>query len=186
MAAARSMVCIGWGSLVWKPGNLRVQGPWCEDGPVLPLEFSRTSDHGNGRLTLVITPGAREVTTLWAALDYPDSEEAIAALVRREGCWRGGIGVWPGDSAKRPPGWAAIDEWSRDRGFDLVVWTALPPMFGGERGRGPGSAVEAIAYLEQRDPRALKDAEEYVRRAPAQVRTAYREEFERHFGWTPI
>lgn len=182
---ALRVACLGWGSLVWRPGSLKLCGPWHEDGPLLPLEFARTSDKGVGRLTLVITPGASEVPTLWAVLAYPTIDESVAALIDREKCQPLGVGVWPNDAQSQLPGGEVIGQWGRAKGFHYVIWTALPPQFRGERGRAPASAAEAIAYLEQRNPGILADAEEYVRRAPAQIRTSFRSAFEQHFGWTP-
>ena len=43
---------LGWGSLIWNKGNLRLTTNWTDGGPILPIEFSRISD--DGRLTLVI------------------------------------------------------------------------------------------------------------------------------------
>ena len=43
---------LGWGSLIWNKGKLRLTTNWTDGGPVLPIEFSRISD--DGRLTLVI------------------------------------------------------------------------------------------------------------------------------------
>jgi hypothetical protein len=47
---------IGWGSLIWCPGSLRIQTAWHNDGPSLPIEFARILK--DGRLTLVIRPGS--------------------------------------------------------------------------------------------------------------------------------
>ena len=45
------IVCLGWGSLIWRPGDLPV-GDWRDDGPEIKVEFVREStDH---RLTLVL------------------------------------------------------------------------------------------------------------------------------------
>src|SRR5437870_1628490 len=52
---------IGWGSLIWCPGCLRIKSRWHCDGPALPIEFARIS--GDKRLTLVIHPGSPEETT---------------------------------------------------------------------------------------------------------------------------
>jgi hypothetical protein len=46
------IVILGWGSLIWDPRDLPHQEPWLDDGPKLPLEFSRISK--DRRLTLVI------------------------------------------------------------------------------------------------------------------------------------
>lgn len=43
---------IGWGSLVWDPGDLPREGTWQEGGPRLPIEFSRISR--DARLSIVI------------------------------------------------------------------------------------------------------------------------------------
>jgi hypothetical protein len=45
---------LGWGSLLWEQGVLRLASRWRTDGPWLPIEFARLSDRG--RLTLVIHP----------------------------------------------------------------------------------------------------------------------------------
>lgn len=78
-----------------------------------------------------------------------------------------------------------IGEWAKSQGFDHVIWTALPPKFGHQDGVPPPSAQAAIEYLASRDPKVRRDAEEYVRRAPKQVRTPFRAVFEEHFGWRP-
>jgi hypothetical protein len=49
--------CLGWGSLIRDQGKLPVRGTWQGDGPELPVEFARQST--NGRVTLVVTEGAR-------------------------------------------------------------------------------------------------------------------------------
>jgi hypothetical protein len=77
------VACLGWGSLIWNPEDLCVQGDWNTDGPVIPVEFARQSD--NGRITLVVTPGAPNVTVLWARLGVENIEAAKQELARREG-----------------------------------------------------------------------------------------------------
>ena len=175
------IVCLGWGSLVWNSGVLRCVGEWQPDGPELPLEFARTSR--DGRLTLVLTPGAREVPTLWTEVDYPTAEQAQEALAGREGCELPLIGCWPGSTPRHRVGADAIAKWSSERGFDAVVWTALPPKFDGGVSQAPASAEVAIAYLRQLDAEAQAKAREYVERAPAQVQTAFRAAVQAALGW---
>ena len=79
------IACLGWGSLIWRPGNLLIQREWFNDGPLLPVEFVRKSD--NGRLTLVITETAKPVRTLWALMTTYNLDEAKESLRKRQ-YWR--------------------------------------------------------------------------------------------------
>lgn len=179
------IACLGWGSLCWQLKELRTDGNWQHDGQMLPLEFTRTSDEGKGRLTLVITPGASEVQSLWTLLDYESIEDAREALRAREGCQLAGLGSWPGPDEQKRLGGGAIAKWAKDKGHHHVLWTALGPKFMNTRGRQPASAEEAVEYLRLRPPEVFAEAEEYVREAPLQVRTAFRTAFEEQLGWTP-
>jgi len=67
---------IGWGSLIWKQGSLKLRGIWQSDGPYLPVEFARVSQ--DGRLTLVLCRGVSSVQTLWA---YAEEENLNAAQI---------------------------------------------------------------------------------------------------------
>lgn len=176
------IACIGWGSLVWKPGVLRCIGSWKPDGPVVPLEFARTSR--DGRLTLVLTSDAPLVNAFWAELDYASPDTARDALAGREGCAVGAIGLWPGAMPRYDVGAAEISAWSRANGFDAVVWTALQPKFANVNGQAPASQEIAVEYLRQLSPEVATAAREYVERAPAQIRTPFRVAFERQLGWT--
>ena len=175
------IACLGWGSLVWNPGVLRCVGGWHTDGPELPLEFARTSQ--DGRLTLVLTAGARPVPCLWTEVEYTAPHHAQEALAGREGCTLPGIGLWPGDPPAHNPGADAIAAWCAARGFDAVVWTALKPKFEGVSGNAPATAEAALTYLKQLDAGRMAKAQEYVERAPAQVQTAFRAVFEQELGW---
>ena len=117
------VACIGWGSLVWNPGDLRCVGDWQTDGPVLPVEFARTSQ--DGRLTPVLTEGATPVPTLWVKVDYASGQAARDALRVREGTASRFIGLWPGPAPSHRVGAEAIASWAADRKLDAVVWTAL-------------------------------------------------------------
>jgi hypothetical protein len=76
------IACLGWGSLIWRPENLQVQEKWFEDGPILPIEFSRQSD--NGRITLIIDEKAKPVRVLWALMTTENLELSIESLKERE------------------------------------------------------------------------------------------------------
>src|SRR5579863_9932024 len=74
---------IGWGSLIWCPGSLRMRTLWRRDGPLLPIEYVRISN--DGRLTLVIHPSCGNQTTLWAVAVAEDIRTARENLREREG-----------------------------------------------------------------------------------------------------
>lgn len=180
MGKGVNIVCIGWGSLVWEPGVLRCIGDWQADGPHLPLEFARTSR--DGRLTLVLTPEAVPVPTLWCKLDYNTGEAAQAALAGREGTSLHAIGLWPGSPPHFAVGAAEIAVWCKERGVDAVIWTALRPKFESVDGAGPIDAEAAAAYLGSLDESARARAREYVQRAPKQVSTSFRPTLELALG----
>ena len=180
------IACLGWGSLVWDPRELPVQGKWFEDGPLLSVEFARQSS--DGRLTLVIVPPGAVVRSLWAPFSVATVTAAREALCKREGvieknCKRD-IAVWSSND-QNDLGPSSISAWARGLRIDAVVWTALPPQFDGKKCRVP-SADEAVAYLKQLPHEQRQHAERYIRMTPRQVDTPYRRRFELEFGWTPL
>ena len=60
----------------------------------------------------------------------------------------------------------------------------MPTKFSGEDQVRP-SQSQAIDYLKALTGETRRDAEEYVRKAPAQIATPYRTAFEKTLGWTP-
>lgn len=177
-----TVACLGWGSLIWCQKALPVSGAWQADGPVLPLEFARESN--DKRITLVITPGAPAVTTLWAALAVDTLGEAKAALAAREGISepniKNGIGAWSADGGVAD----VIGQWAAGKGFAHVVWTALRPKIGKEY-KTP-SVAEVLKHLAALSGHERDRAEEYVRMAPRQIATPYRAVIERSMGWSPL
>jgi hypothetical protein len=178
------IACIGWGSVVWKPGVLRCAGPWQAGGPSLPIEFARTSQ--DGRLTLVLLEGAPSVPTRFAELSYATAEQAQEALAGREGSGVESIGLWPGLAPKYPVGAAVIAAWGASSGFDAVVWTALRPKFRGVFGLVLEDAEAVVRYLRELDEQTSALAREYICNAPAEVRTPYRAVIEAELGWLPL
>ncbi|MCF2514574.1 hypothetical protein LVY65_05770 [Sphingomonas sp. G124] len=180
------IVCLGWGSLIWRPKKLPLVDPhplaWNPDGPKLPIEFLRQSS--NGTLTLVIDKGAAPLPVLWAPLRTANLQEAVEALRRRERAPVDRvIGRWPSNSSYEFAN--VIGEWAQERELKGVVWTDLKAQFDGKRGVGP-SRVEAIEYLNglSRWKRVL--AETYVRRAPMTIDTPYRRAIAQKLGWQPV
>jgi len=175
----KTIACLGWGSLVWEPRELPTRGIWFQDGPLLPIEFARQSQ--DDRITLVIVPQPDEVVlvrSLWTLLNVRDLREARVKLKEREGTVLRRIATWSddGDEADGP-----IGLWARRLGLDGVVWTALPPKFGGVE-RMP-SLDEIIMHLRGLPAKKRRRAAKYIRNTPTQIATAYRRGIEDELEW---
>ena len=192
-----AIACLGWGSLIWDPCKLPIQRSWCEDGPLVWVEFVRQSD--DGRLTLVLYKNPDEpvepVPSLWARMTVNTRDEAVRALTQREcpgiteariGSWsKKNIGKWSRDKAD-PPNIPGLGDWATRKDIDYVIWTNLEPSFPGkEKGRGPNKK-EAVEYLRKLSEEGkATEARRYVQCAPPQIDTAYRRCIEAEFGWSP-
>lgn len=179
------IVCLGWGSLIWRPEQLPLVNnraeAWKKNGPELPVEFLRVSS--NGCLTLVVDSDAPKSRVLWNELAVATLEEAVDHLRRREGdTRRSWIGRWPSSSDFECS--EIVDKWARQQGLAGVVWTAIPPRFQEQNSIRP-TLAEALDYLGQLEGKRLAEAEEYVRRAPLQIDTPYRRAFTQNLGWSP-
>ena len=181
--AMTKIVCIGWGSLIWNPRNLPIQGSWSDDGPLLPIEFGRQSH--DGRITLVIVPNRPLVQTYWCFLNSGDTDRAVAALAKRERTSEKDIGQWPFKCEPDNGFYSLIEKWAVDYQFDSVIWTALPPQFDNQCPRFP-SVQEVCSYLKSLQGNKKDIAEEYIRKAPKQIRTEYRDRIEENLNWHPF
>lgn len=76
------IVYLAWGSLVWEPGDLPLTDDWRGDGPEVRVEFVRQSS--NKRLTLVLTPSADPLPSLWTCFAGEDVAVAREHLRLRE------------------------------------------------------------------------------------------------------
>lgn len=181
-----NIACLGWGSLIWKPQTLPIQKRWFTDGPLLPIEFARQSN--DGRITLVITPGAQPVRSLWIPMTVFDSTTAQSMLAEREGIRKEDIpkyiGYWGATGSHASELAETIGHWAVPLGLDAVIWTNLPPKFN-HREQVP-TVEEVIAYLRDLPPEVQQRAEEYVRKTPFQIDTTYRRRIEAELHWTPI
>jgi hypothetical protein len=84
---------LAWGSLYWDLGNLNVIDKWNNDGVILPIEFSRISDNGKGRLTLVIDEiNGSQIKTYWNISSFNNLDKSIKNLREREGTNNKNIG----------------------------------------------------------------------------------------------
>ena len=178
------IACIGWGSLIWRPDGLPLGGPWEEDGPKLPVEFARQSS--DGRVTLVIVETSQPIETLWAPMETTDLDVAREQLKDREGTVISRIAVQTLDGPIGPSqAHQIVHDWLRVRQLDAAIWTALGPRWRGEDGVVPTSDA-LLNYLRSLTGSTAEKAEEYVRSAPRQIRTALRAVMEDHLGWVPI
>lgn len=123
------------------------------------------------------------VQSLWARMDVDPLPVARKRLAKREGTCVTSIGFW--SEGNPPPGSVPeLDKWAEENGVDGVVWTALPPKF---RGNSEMPAVEeVVTYLRTLTGCRRHRAEEYIRKAPQQIDTAYRRRIERELHWVPI
>lgn len=172
------IVCLGWGSLVWDSQNLNLtKDKWHSDGPALPVEFSRYSD--NGRVTLIIDKEARPIQVLWAELELEDLNMAIHLLAKRENTNEKNIESIRVNQNDQDPIRKEIINWLRNKKMDAAIWTGLS-----YKNPGRPTIDEVLNYLKKLEGRTRDVAEEYIRRAPEQIRTEYRMRIEAEFGWT--
>ena len=162
-------------------GPTRIDG-----GTGLEYEWSGTvsgvcSAISDGRLTLVIEQSAPSVKVLWSVMATNTLEHAIESLRLREGTARKHIDSWE-YTADDPEPISGLSIWARSIGADAVIWTALPPKFSGKNHVVP-SLSQAMEYLNSLNEEAMGLAEDYIRKAPPQIRTPYRNAFEVEFGW---
>lgn len=180
-----NIVCIAWGSLLWKPQGLKLASGWHPGGPPLPLEFVRQSDD-SPELALVLCERARLAPTYWAYLATDNLDHARAMLYAREKVTPGRpewIGSIPAaDGAQEDP---RVSAWLRARRIDAAVWTAIPPKFDGRNGHVP-TADQVVAWLEGCSGEQRAAAEYYIRRTPAHIDTVYRRAIEARLGWRPL
>ncbi|CAN7443660.1 hypothetical protein [Polaromonas sp. LjRoot131] len=147
---------------------------------MLPVEFARESS--GRKITLVICKDAVSVPTLWALMDVADVITARQQLGVREfedatpkwietniGFWNRSSGEQYGDGAD------AIAAWARPRDLAGVVWTNLSWGFKDKARNGKfPSGEEIVTHLRDLNGAERIAAEEYIRRAPQQIDTAYR------------
>jgi hypothetical protein len=167
--------------LIWRPESLPVIGDWNPDGPMLPVEFARHSE--GDRVTLVLLPPdiAASSQVYWAELRADSVAEAREALRARERVQSDRIGMWSPGVKYTAPCADIVAAWAGSKHFDGVVWTTLGPKWNDTNGQIP-TVAEVVAFLRGRLPGS--SAEEYVRKAPRQVRTPYRERIEQELGWS--
>jgi len=173
------IACIGWGSLIWNPENLACQNKWFEDGPLLPIEFTRIS--GNNRVTLIIDKNSSPVRTLWSLMLHSNLDDCINSLMTREGTTKENIHYTSANDTCEDKFESLIKKWLLEKHIDLAIWTGLS--FSKKTNSKRPTVVEIIKHLEQLTGTERSIAEEYIRLAPRQIDTEYRREIENKLGW---
>lgn len=178
------IACIGWGSLIWNPGSLKIQNKWFDDGPILPIEFTRISE--DDRVTLIIDPEGTLVRTLWAFMTVTEIAIAKSSLQNRENVKNidtiKSVSVYDTNSDQIVK---EIKNWLEIVNIDAAVWTGLS--YSKKTNNKRPTVDDIIDHLRNKlDYNAKKVAEEYIRKAPKQIDTEYRRRIEMEFGWTPI
>ncbi|HEV2174032.1 MAG TPA: hypothetical protein VGR71_10710 [Nitrospira sp.] len=170
---------LGWGSLVWDPGDLLiVDNAWHKGGPVLPIELSRLSSR-RGHFTYVIDPtnGAR-VPTRYGISVYEVLEDAIGNLARREACASTAIGYTVSNDselhrARKGVPWEEIRKWAQHAETDAAIWTDLGPKL--LNSWNEWSVERALHYWKTAiPPDRLPDAARYASSAPPEIDTEFR------------
>jgi hypothetical protein len=189
---------IGWGSLIWCPGCLRIKTRWHSDGPALPIEFARIS--GDKRLTLVIHSGSPEEPTpdqqtYWAMSEFEDLRATRENLQAREGAKNlddipslTSDGQAQGKIDRKIV--AKILEWLSGRqDLQAAVWAGLPSNWERQRQGRKFKVEDAVRYLSELE-RAKDEARapyerayEYVSNAPSQIQTPVRRMMREKRGW---
>ena len=173
---------------MWNPGKLPIRGGWQHDGPFLPIEFARLSNHN--RITLVILydhPDYAPSRSLWTLLDVHSPREAFEALKEREGARSDrAIGLW--EKGRAEPVHQVdrqIARWAGSMGLDAVVWTKLGPKW--EEGKRIVERMptkdEVITRIRTWDEPLGTYARLYLQMAPKQIDTPYRRAVFAKFGW---
>jgi hypothetical protein len=179
-----SIAILGWGSLISEPRGLPIAGEWQKDGPMLWIEFSRISKSGAraGCLTLVIDERSdKEIRTFYVISARTDLAQAIADLQAREGTSPDDIGFYevasghfaPNALNRHPKSCERISTWAQEKGFNAVIWTALPRRFQDAIGI-PFSPASALRYVNGLPAPTKENALRYIHTAPEQTMTPFR------------
>lgn len=179
----QKIACIGWGSLIWRPERLQIQNHWFEDGPILPIEFTRISN--DNRVTLIIDTKAKPIRTLWTFMTCNNIDEAKKSLIEREGVKKDSlIHCVNQDDETSDEIHTEIQNWLKKKSIDSAIWTGLS--YSRKTNKNRPSIERIISHLNEIEYNERQIAEEYIRKAPRQIDTEYRRLIEKEFGWKPI
>ena len=174
------IACLGWGSLIWNPGDLKIKTEdWFNDGPNLPIEFIRIST--DKRVTLVIDKESRPITTLWNLMNTNTLELAFDSLRKREGTIDKRIHFIKQNDVAQNSIQKTIQEWLITKELDVVIWTGLYLNHKTQDKRP--SVIEIVHHLKSLKNSEFKKAKEYIIKTPNQVQTEYRKTIITELNW---
>jgi hypothetical protein len=126
-----------WGSLLWNSDGLDLETKWKKTNIQLPLNFSRISDNGKGRLTLVIDNKNGVYNSIYYAITKVNNLNiAIKNLKKREGTISKYIGYinLKNESSRYSERLTQNDiqifkSFALKHNIDAIIWTDLFPNF---------------------------------------------------------
>lgn len=146
---------IAWGSLLWNFKSLRIETEWTKSNIKFPLNFSRISDSGQGRLTLVIDKIGELNNVYYARTAFTNLNAAIEKLKTREKTLTKNIGFINISSNSVRTSLLnnkkiyELINFAKKNKIDGLVWTEIPPNFDEVFGK-PYSKENAIEYIESK------------------------------------
>lgn len=172
---------LGWGSLIWDKDEFFYAWieKWRDDGPSLPIEFSRISSSRNGALTLVIDENCgRNNVASYAFSKRKDPQDAFADLRCREKTNNRNIGyvnLTDGEIKSKSQSVAnTIKSWAEQKKLGAVVWTDLSSNFY-DKQKAQFSIQAAAAYLKTLEEKGMYEAWQYIVKAPSKLDSGLRE-----------
>lgn len=172
------IACLGWGSLIWDPKELKTLGKeWFNDGPELPIEFTRISS--DNRITLIIDKESNKRSScLWILMDSKNLEEAILSLKKREKTPNtNAIHYIRASEVTQDEIKLVIKKWMASKDLDAVIWTGLSYSKKTNKER---PSIDFLKYhLAQLSTDEFERASEYILKTPKQIVTEYRSDLEK-------
>ena len=146
---------ISWGSLLWNFKSLKIETEWTKSNIKFPLNFSRISDNGQGRLTLVIDKTGEMNNVYYARTSFSNLNTAIQKLKMREKTSTKNIGFINIESNTFRT--SRLDDkkihelisFAKKNNIGGLIWTEIPPNFEEAFGK-PYSKENAIEYIESK------------------------------------
>jgi hypothetical protein len=131
MNKLNKIVYLGWGSLLWDDIDLPITGKWKKTNFKLPVEYSRISDNGKGRLTLVLDENNGTENMIWYIESRANLNLTINKLKNREKTLKKNIAYINLKQGKIRSTHLSneninkIKKWAIKLKIDAIVWTDL-------------------------------------------------------------